>query len=150
MGIRDKVTGLLDMALGSGPLGTALDRLVPDINERREVNDAIRTHAVEAATKALEGQLAINLKEAEHPSLFVSGWRPAIGWICGLSLLWHTFLAPLIVTLAGVFGVDGLDSLLKPPSELLTTVLLGLLGLGGLRTVEKYSGVARSRWGRKV
>jgi hypothetical protein len=148
MGFKDKALSLVDGLLGSGPLGTALDRLIPDVNARRAVNDELKTHLTHSMTEALQGQLEINKIEAAHPSVFVSGWRPAIGWICGLSLLWHTFLAPLVVIIAALAGHDGLESLSQPPSELLTTVLLGMLGLGGLRTFEKHSGVARSRWGR--
>lgn len=149
MGVGNLLGGLADKILGSGPLGTVLEKVIPDVNARREASDAIRKSITDTANEALIKQIEINLKEAEHPSLFVSGWRPAVGWICGASLLWHSFLAPLVVTIAGICGVSDLQQLAEAPPALLQTTLLGMLGLGGLRTFEKYSGNARSHWGRK-
>ena len=149
MGFKDMAMGLADSIMGSGPLGVVLERVIPDVNSRREASDAIRKSITDTANEALIKQIEVNLKESEHPSLFVSGWRPAVGWICGASLLWHSFLAPLVVTIAGLCGVSDLQQLAEAPPALLQTTLLGMLGLGGLRTFEKYSGTARSHWGRK-
>ena len=86
--------------------------------------------------KLAEKQLDVNSKEASHRSVFVAGWRPAIGWICGLALLYSTILAPILGIGVTVPRVD---------SSLLTSVLIGMLGLGAMRTVEKTKGVQRER-----
>ena len=89
-------------------------------------------HALEIA----KGQLEVNKVEAAHKNLFVAGWRPAIGWICGFALLYSTILSPII----GIwFTVPAVDS------SLLTTVLMGMLGLGAMRTAEKVKGVQREK-----
>ncbi len=89
-----------------------------------------------AETKLAEGQLEINKVEAASPNLFVSGWRPGVGWVCCLALVYQFFLRPALVT----FGKPAPD---LPMGDLIT-ILLGLLGLGTLRTVEKIKKVAAS------
>ena len=89
-----------------------------------------------------EGQLEINKKEAEHSSLFVAGWRPGIGWICGFALGWNYIIQPIGSWVAFISGAD-LEGMPKLDTGELTTILLGMLGLGGLRTYEKRIGVAR-------
>ena len=84
-------------------------------------------------------QLEINAKEAAHPSIFVSGGRPFIMWICGLGLAYATLAQPILVWLSTIKGWP------VPPdvnADVLMYVLGGLLGLGGLRSVEKVKGVA--------
>jgi hypothetical protein len=88
------------------------------------------------AQESVLAQLEVNKVEAAHKSLFVSGWRPAIGWICGFALMYSTILAPIL----GIwFTVPPVDS------SLLTSVLMGMLGLGAMRTVEKTKSVARDK-----
>ena len=97
-------------------------------------------------TSLVQGQLAINQKEAEHGSIFVAGWRPAIGWICGSALGWNYIVQPILTWVAFLSGVDMADVPRLDTAEL-TTILLGMLGLGGLRTYEKRLGVARTGTG---
>ena len=95
-------------------------------------------HAQELA----KGQIQANVEQAKHPSLFVAGARPAIMWICALGLAWQFFLAPLMNWAVVISG-----STIQPPvinTEGLMTLTLSLLGLGGLRTAEKWKGVARN------
>jgi hypothetical protein len=89
----------------------------------------------------IAGQMKINEIEAANPSMFVSGWRPAVGWICTIGLGMQFLIAPLITWGALVFGTV----LNLPPLDMgiLVTMLGGILGLGGLRTVEKVKGVER-------
>jgi hypothetical protein len=94
------------------------------------------------AQQALLAQLEINKAEAASGSLFKGGWRPFVGWICGVALLYHFILTPLIL-----FGV-GLSGATIPPlpefdMSSLMTVLMGMLGLGGLRTYEKQKGLTK-------
>ena len=118
-----------------------IDR-IPDKNERARAQEAIEVQMLDAMSGLVEGQLRINEQEAKHSSIFVAGWRPAIGWICGIALGWNFILQPIASWVAFMAGMDLAD---MPKLEVgdLMTILLGMLGLGGLRTYEKKLGVAR-------
>ena len=122
-------------------IGKVLDRVIPDKGAAAEaklklleLQQSGELAKLSAETELAKGQLEINKIEAANANLFVSGWRPGVGWVCCLALVYQFFLRPALVT----FG--------KPAPELpmgdLITILLGLLGLGTLRTVEKVKGVA--------
>lgn len=88
-------------------------------------------------------QNEINKLEAQHRTIFVAGWRPFIGWVCGFALAWHFMVYDMAVWAQVVWWPDS-----PPPPKLvgtgeLITVLLSLLGLGSLRTVEKMNGAAK-------
>jgi hypothetical protein len=126
-----------------GPIiGPLIDR-IPDPNERARAKEQIEAQMLAAMTSLVQGQLEINKKEAEHASIFVAGWRPGIGWICGAALAWNFIIQPIASWAAYVSGVDlaGVPTL---DTGELTTILLGMLGLGGLRTYEKRLGVDRN------
>lgn len=119
-----------------GPVTSLLDKFIEDKDQKNQIAFELATLAERHAQVLAEGQLAVNKVEAAHKSLFVAGWRPAIGWICGLSLLYSTLISPVISIWYVVPEVD---------SSLLTPVLMGMLGLGALRTVEKTKGVERNK-----
>ena len=84
--------------------------------------------------KLIELQAEINKVEAQHRTIFVAGWRPFIGWVCGFALAYNFVLRDLLVWWVGP------DT--APPAlqmEHLITVLVGMLGLGGMRTFEKLN-----------
>ena len=84
-------------------------------------------------------QTEINRVEAAHKSVFVAGWRPFIGWVCGMALFYNFVLRDMLLWLAALAGAENL----APPAlqlDVLTTILYALLGLGGLRTFEKIQG----------
>lgn len=93
-----------------------------------------------AAVSLVQGQIAINQAEASNPSVFVSGWRPAIGWVCGAACAWNWVGLKMALFAAAYLG----HPLVLQPADIgeMMPVLLGMLGLGGLRTYEKVSGVA--------
>lgn len=91
---------------------------------------------------AQKAQTDINLAEAQNPNMFVSGWRPAVGWICVTALSVNYVIYPLASWIAQMFNAN-LPAHPKFNSEELMALLSGLLGLGGLRTYEKKQGVAR-------
>ena len=95
-------------------------------------------HAQELA----KGQLEINKAEASHRSIFVAGWRPFVGWTCGVALAWHFVLAPFIIFGSAYAGVP-LPELPQFDMSSLLTVLMGMLGLGGLRSFEKVKGLTK-------
>ena len=91
-----------------------------------------------AQTDLAKAQIAVNTVEAASTSLFVAGWRPFIGWTCGAAMAYKFILAPLLT-----FGAAYAVNLPVLDFGEMSTVLLGMLGLGGLRTVEKIKGVAQ-------
>ena len=115
-----------------GPVSAILDKVIPDKDLREKLSHEIAT----MADRQMSAQIEVNKVEAAHKSLFVAGWRPAIGWICGLALLYSTIVSPIL----GIwFIVPEVDT------SLLTTVLMGMLGLGAMRTFEKTKGVSREK-----
>ena len=85
-------------------------------------------------------QLAVNTEEAKSASVFVSGWRPAIGWTCGLGLLYVSLLLPIAQFAAKMYGYAG--TFPEVDTTITMQVLFGMLGLSGMRTYEKTKGVA--------
>jgi hypothetical protein len=124
--------------------GAALiERIFPDPEQRAkaEIELLKLQQAGQLAELAAEVELAkaqtdINIEEAKHASIFVSGWRPFIGWVCGGALAFQFVGRPIITGFGVEFGSLDITDLI--------TVLLGMLGLGGLRTYEKLKGVTRS------
>ena len=120
-----------------GPITGIVNKFVVDKDLKMKLQHELET-ALHSANLA---QLEVNKAEAAHKSVFVAGWRPFVGWVCGVSLAYHFILSPL---LQFGFALAGLDQEL-PEFEFsqLSTVLMGMLGLGGLRTFEKMKGVSR-------
>lgn len=114
--------------------GSVINKIWPDKTEQEKQQLA-------AAVMVVQGQLDINKVEAENPNVFVSGWRPAIGWVCGAACAWNWVGLPI----AKIVMILLDHPIAVAPADLteMLPVLLGMLGLGGLRTVEKISGVAR-------
>ena len=81
-------------------------------------------------------QAEINKIEASHRSIFVAGWRPAIGWVCAAGLAFPFLVNPVLQWWSGSPGPE-------MPTEALTSLIIALLGLGSLRTVEKFGGKAK-------
>ena len=133
--------GLLKAALG--PILDGVLKLIPDKNARAVAKEQFEGQMLTAMTSLVQGQLDINKEEAKHKSLFVAGWRPAVGWVCGLALFWNFIVQPLLLWVAWMIP-EGADLASAPQLDTgeLMTVLLGMLGLGGLRTYEKRLGVA--------
>lgn len=126
-----------------GPIIDAFIKRIPDPNERVRAKEEMETRMLDAMTSLVQGQLEINKAEAQHGSIFVAGWRPGIGWICGIALGWNFIIQPIITWAAFATGYDLAGAPTLDTGEL-TTILLGMLGLGGLRTYEKRLGVARN------
>lgn len=89
-------------------------------------------------------QIALNQTEAQHRTVFVAGWRPFIGWVCGTALAYNFIVRDLMAWLITVYS-PWREVAIPPALEVgpLMTVLLALLGLGGFRTVEKLKGKAK-------
>ena len=91
--------------------------------------------------KANIAQIEVNKAEALHRTVFVAGWRPFIGWTCGLALSYHFILQPIIVFTMSVNGLA--YDLPEFDMGSLMTIVLGLLGLGGMRSFEKLKGLTK-------
>jgi len=127
-----------------GPVTGLLDKFIPDADERARLAHEIATMSERHAQQLAKGPIEINKTEAAHKNMFVAGWRPFVGWTCGIALAWHFVGQPLVVFVIAYSGVE------SPPlpafeMESLLTVLLGMLGLGGLRTFEKTKGISREK-----
>lgn len=123
----------LDALLGIG--GKLIDKLIPD----PAAQDAARLELLKlqqnGELSAMTAQTEINKAEASNPSIFVSGWRPAIGWVCALAMGYQYLARPFMIAFVPALTFPGLD-------DNLWQLMMGMLGLGGLRTFEKTQGVA--------
>lgn len=119
---------------------TLIDRWMPDPDKKREAEMELVRMAADGELKQVIAQLEINAREATHPSIFVAGGRPLFMWIGGFGFGYATIIQPFLTWIARVKGWP------DPPevnSDLLWVVVTGLLGIGGLRSVEKLKGVTK-------
>lgn len=118
-----------------------LDKIIPDKDARERAQAELLKAAQDQDFQKAMGQLEVNKVEAQHANLFVAGWRPAVGWICVVGLAYNFLAYPLLTWLVAATGAE-----INPPpllSENLMELVLGMLGLGALRSFEKFKGVAR-------
>jgi hypothetical protein len=117
-----------------------LERFFPDEEERRKAEADFLRSAMDGELKQTIAQLEINAREAVHPSIWVSGWRPFFGWSSGCAFLYATILQPLLAW-------HSILSQIPPPPDLnidlLWVVTTCMLGIGSLRTYEKQKGVSK-------
>ena len=119
-----------------GPATDLIGKFVEDKDQKNALAHEIATLAQKQAHESAVGQLEVNKVEAAHKSLFVAGWRPFVGWVAGIGLAYNVIIAQIL----GIwFTVPEVD-----PS-LLTPVLMGMLGMGAMRSYEKSKGVQRER-----
>ncbi len=117
---------------------TILDRFVPDPAQKAAAEMELIKMAADGELKQVIAQLEINAREAQHQSIWVAGWRPFFGWAGGAGFVYATIVQPLLAWVAAVKGWP------DPPVlniDLLWVVITGLLGIGGLRTLEKVKRV---------
>ena len=129
----------LDMSIVAsliGPVTGLLDKFVEDKDQKNALAHEIATIAQKQAHKSALGQLEVNKVEAAHKSLFVAGWRPFVGWVAGIGLAYNVIISQILGIWLDVPEVD--------PS-LLTPVLMGMLGMGAMRSYEKSKGVQREK-----
>ena len=117
-----------------GPVTGLLDKFIEDKDQKAMLAHKIATMSEEHHQDLMKAQIEVNKVEAASSNLFVAGWRPFIGWVCGVALAYNFVLRDLLVWWVGQDQV--------PPAlqmEHLMTVLVGMLGLGGMRTYEKLN-----------
>ena len=125
-----------------GPVADILDKFIEDKDQKARLSHEIATMAQRHAQEQVLAQLEVNKQEASHRNLWVAGWRPFVGWTCGVAMAWHFILLPVTLFITSFAGFE-IPHLPAFDMDSLMTVLLGMLGLGGLRTFEKSKGLAR-------
>ena len=96
-----------------------------------------------ALFEADKAQMEVNKQEAAHASIFVAGWRPFVGWVCGFAFAWQLLMMPMLNWFISVMGYI-VPVLPEIDNRLLENALFGMLGIGAMRTIEKVKGVARN------
>ena len=143
---------LIGDATGAGEIASAvssiagkiMDAIFPDPTKKAEAEQAGVRSQIELMMAPLQGQIDTNKIEAASASVFVSGWRPAVGWVCTGALAWNYVLGPMVTYLLVVGGIQA------PPLPVIdgtmAQLLFGILGLNiGARTYERVQGVARGQ-----
>lgn len=140
-GIDDAVGAALNIG------GKLIDRLIPDPAakaaaqlELLKMQQSGELAKLASDTDLAKGQIDVNKTEAANPNLFVAGWRPFIGWVCGLGLFSQFIVRPFFLFVANLFKHAADFPVLDLGT--LTTLLFGMLGLGAMRSFEKVNGVA--------
>lgn len=122
-----------------GPVTGLLDKFIEDKDQKARLAHDLATMADQHAQELAKGQLAINLAESKHKSLFVSGWRPALGWVAVMGMAGNYITIPFTNFVLALLEIDIIIPLI--PLETMMPIVMGMLGLGGLRTFEKHKGV---------
>lgn len=123
------------------PLIDKLVGLIPDPNAREKAKNEAIAQFLEMSSKSQSEQVEVNKVEAAHPSIFVAGWRPFIGWCCGVTLAYHFILLPILAYCFTIWSPG--TPLPSLPIDNMFELVFAMLGLGGLRTFEKIKGVSR-------
>ena len=119
-----------------GPVTGLLDKFIEDKDQKNKLAHEIATMADKHSHEIATAHIEVNKEEAKSRSWWIAGWRPACGWICTLAMGYHFIIQPLLIFFLAIFGLK-----MDIPSfdmDTLMTVLLGMLGLGGLRSFEKH------------
>ena len=132
----DPVSALLEIG------GKVIDRVWPDPVQAATAKLELIKLQQSGELAVIVGQLEINKAEAASASVFVSGWRPFIGWVCGAACAWNWIGLKIALFVAAYFN----HPVTLAPADLseMTPVLMGMLGIGAMRTIEKLNGVART------
>jgi len=121
-----------------GPVSGLLDKFIEDKDQKNALAHEIATMSERHAQELAKSQLEVNKVEAAHSSLFVSGWRPAVGWCCVLGMTGNFMVIPFTNFVLALLLIDVTIPLID--LETMLPVLFGILGLGGMRSYEKIKG----------
>jgi len=118
-----------------GPVTGLLDKFIEDKDQKAMLAHKIATMSEEHHQDLMKAQIEVNKVEAASSNLFVSGWRPFIGWTCGLGMFGNFITIPFSNFVLALIGIDIVIPLV--PLETMMPVLMGMLGLGAMRSYEK-------------
>jgi hypothetical protein len=125
-----------------GPITGLLDKFVEDKDQKNALAHEIATMSEKHAQELALSQIEVNKAEAASGSTFKGGWRPFIGWVCGFAFAYHFIVQPILIFGSAAAGIS-LPPLPEFDMSQMMPVLLGMLGLGGLRTFEKQKGITK-------
>ena len=125
-----------------GPATNLLDKFIEDKDQKAKLAHELATMADKMAHEQQLAQIAVNKEEAASGSIFKGGWRPFIGWVCGIAFFYHFVLNPIILFVIAIIGIE-IPDLPNFNMNTLLTVLGGMLGIGSLRTYEKQEGLTK-------
>ena len=125
-----------------GPATNLLDKFIEDKDQKAKLAHELATMADKMAHEQQLAQIAVNKEEAASGSIFKGGWRPFIGWVCGVAFFYHFVLNPIILFVIAIIGIE-IPTLPEFQMNTLLTVLAGMLGIGSLRTYEKQKGLTK-------
>lgn len=129
-------------------IGGIIDKVIPDTAAKDKAKAELAKLEQNGELDLLMGQLKINMEEAKSESVFVAGWRPFTGWVCGSSLAWEFVIKPFTVFASIAFDLlekEQVDQIPDLDMSVMMPVLLGMLGLGGMRSFEKWKGANKNR-----
>lgn len=138
--------GVADLIIGPAAtlITDVIDRIFPDKDAQATQRAQLMLQAQQIDAQIAQAQIAANADEAKNENLFVSGWRPFIGWVCGISFAYHLIFQPLISFVLASRGIS--FPLPVFDSAQLSDVLMGMLGLGAMRTTEKLGSAGNLPW----
>jgi hypothetical protein len=121
--------------------GPVIERFFPDKTKAQEFAQQLQLRLLDSDVQQAVAQLEVNKVEAGSADPFVSRWRPFIGWVCGSAFAWNFVLNPAVVTISALLG----NPIVIAPLDMgeMMPVLIGMLGLGGMRTFEKVQGATK-------
>ena len=125
-----------------GPVTGILDKVIEDKDQKAKLAHELATMADNFSNEQPLAQIEVNKAEAASGSLFKGGWRPFIGWVCGVAFCYHFVVQPIIIFVVAIVGVN-IPDLPEFQMNTLLTVLGGMLGIGSLRTYEKQKGLTK-------
>ena len=126
-----------------GDIVQALAKPIDDLVGDKDLARRLKAELASQLYKLDLAQIAVNKQEAAHKSLFVAGWRPFIGWVCGLAIMW-AFLGQHVAEWAVAIWAPG-TPVPTVQSDRLMELVMAMLGMAGLRTYEKRAGIAREK-----
>ena len=124
------------------PVTGLLDKFIEDKDQKAKLAHELATMADRMAHDERLAQISVNKEEASSGSIFKGGWRPFVGWVCGVAFCYHFVVQPVIIFVVAVAGVT-IPDLPEFQMNTLLTVLGVMLGIGGLRTYEKQKGLTK-------
>ena len=125
-----------------GPIVDKLVDLIPNPKARATAKAKFEKDLRQAVTRPNQAPAEIKKIETGHSSIFVAGWRPFIGWVCGIGILWAFIIQPIAIWAIANFQI-GVNNLPQIPTVGHFELVLAMLGMGGLRTCEKIKHVSR-------
>ncbi len=136
--VQDHTSGVINMSIVAslvGPVTGLLDKFIEDKDQKAMLAHKIATMSEEHHQDLMKAQIEVNKVEAASSNLFVAGWRPFIGWTCGLGMFGNFITIPFSNFVLALIGIDIVIPLV--PLETMMPVLMGMLGLGAMRSFEK-------------